>query len=205
MTEIVLPVSLPAPFFSKLLSSGGRSIGAFRRSQNIKRPFFLRDPRRHLPFGCPRTDMKASSSAEDANDFCADPFRRDIFTMSPAWSPRTPNDTIADPAGRIIAEMANQAAEIQDGPPELFAGGVDMCFCSPECALLVCLLPQLIHIRDEKRLTAIVQLIGESNPAACGGSAHVIMNTRWRFAIRGAPLEEQVPQCRLMGCCAGSQ
>jgi len=38
-------------------------------------------------------------------------------------------------------------------------------FGSPDAALLVSLLPQLIHVRGEKRLTTLVQLVGEESRA----------------------------------------
>ncbi len=39
-------------------------------------------------------------------------------------------------------------------------------FGSPDAALLVSLLPQLVHVRGEKRLSTIVQLVGEESRAA---------------------------------------
>jgi AraC-like DNA-binding protein len=39
-------------------------------------------------------------------------------------------------------------------------------FDSPDAALLVSLLPQLVHVRGEKRLATIVQLVGEESRAA---------------------------------------
>lgn len=49
------------------------------------------------------------------------------------------------------------------GPPEvvMLVGYCD--FASPDAALLVSLLPQLIHVRGESRLATLVQLVGEES------------------------------------------
>jgi AraC-like DNA-binding protein len=48
-----------------------------------------------------------------------------------------------------------------DGPPEVRLQGGYFVFGSSDAALLVSLLPQLIHLRGEPRLAALVQLVGE--------------------------------------------
>jgi AraC-like DNA-binding protein len=52
-----------------------------------------------------------------------------------------------------------------DGPPDvrLLVGHCE--FGSPDAALLVSLLPQLVHVRGEDRLATIVQLVGEESRA----------------------------------------
>ncbi|WP_117193392.1 AraC family transcriptional regulator [Rhizobium terrae] len=48
-----------------------------------------------------------------------------------------------------------------DGPPDVRLLVGHFVFGSPDAALLVSLLPQLVHVRGEKRLAAIVELVGE--------------------------------------------
>jgi AraC-like DNA-binding protein len=48
-----------------------------------------------------------------------------------------------------------------DGPPDVRLLVGHCAFGSPDAALLVSLLPQLVHVRGDKRLTTFVQLVGE--------------------------------------------
>ena len=52
---------------------------------------------------------------------------------------------------------------VQSGPPDVRLLGGYFVFVSPDAALLVSLLPQLIHIRGETRLATLVQLVGEES------------------------------------------
>ena len=54
----------------------------------------------------------------------------------------------------------------QDGPTDLRIVAGHCSFGSPDAALLVSLLPQLIHVRGEPRLATLVQLVGEESRAA---------------------------------------
>jgi hypothetical protein len=49
----------------------------------------------------------------------------------------------------------------QDGPTDFCMLAGHCSFGSPDAALLVSLLPQLVHVRGEPRLTTLVQLVGE--------------------------------------------
>lgn len=50
---------------------------------------------------------------------------------------------------------------VQSGPPDVVLLG-DLCnFDSPDAALMLSLLPQLVHVRGEPRLTTLVQLVRE--------------------------------------------
>ncbi|MFZ6871885.1 AraC family transcriptional regulator [Undibacterium sp. Di27W] len=53
----------------------------------------------------------------------------------------------------------------QSGPPEVILLVGHCSFAAPDAALLVSLLPQLVHIRGEHRLSALVQLISEESRA----------------------------------------
>jgi AraC-like DNA-binding protein len=52
---------------------------------------------------------------------------------------------------------------IQSGPPDVRLLVGYCVFGSPDAALLVSLLPQLVHVRAERRLATLVQLVGEES------------------------------------------
>ena len=54
---------------------------------------------------------------------------------------------------------------VQEGPPEVQLLVGHCSFGSPDAALLVSLLPQLVHVRGEPRLATLVQLVGEESRA----------------------------------------
>jgi AraC-like DNA-binding protein len=53
----------------------------------------------------------------------------------------------------------------QDGPPDVRLLIGHCGFASPDAALLVSLLPQLVHVRGERRLATIVELVGDESRA----------------------------------------
>ncbi|GGA44783.1 AraC family transcriptional regulator [Dyella nitratireducens] len=53
----------------------------------------------------------------------------------------------------------------QDVPPDIRLLVGHCVFDSPDAALLVSLLPQLVHVRGEKRLATLVQLVGDESRA----------------------------------------
>jgi AraC-like DNA-binding protein len=52
---------------------------------------------------------------------------------------------------------------LQDGPPDVRMLVGHCTFGSPDAALLVSLLPQLVHVRGEQRLATLVQLVGDES------------------------------------------
>jgi AraC-like DNA-binding protein len=54
---------------------------------------------------------------------------------------------------------------LQSGPPEVRLLVGHFVFDSPDAALLVSLLPQLVHVRAQKRLATLVQLVGDESRA----------------------------------------
>lgn len=62
---------------------------------------------------------------------------------------------------------ASQTGEVrhgkQDGPADVRLLGGYFVFGAPDAALLVSLLPQLIHVTGEPRLTTLVRLVGEES------------------------------------------
>jgi AraC-like DNA-binding protein len=83
------------------------------------------------------------------------------FVMSSA-EPMTPADAYTEPAQLRPGEFRHG---VQDAPPDvlLLVGYCD--FGSPDAALLVALLPRLVHVRGEPRLAVVVQLLGEESRA----------------------------------------
>lgn len=79
------------------------------------------------------------------------------FTMS-GFEPARPKKM--DPA---LAAAPDEELRhgTQDGPPDVRLLGGYFVFGSPDAALMVSLLPQLVHVRGEPRLGTLVQLVGD--------------------------------------------
>ncbi|WP_343730284.1 AraC family transcriptional regulator [Duganella sp.] len=92
------------------------------------------------------------------------------FTMS---SPNPPPQHADDPAPLALADGAFRLGE-PDGPAATVLLVGHCAFDSPDAALLVSLLPQLIHIRGEQRLGTLVQLVREESRAQRPGRALVL-------------------------------
>jgi len=84
--------------------------------------------------------------------------------------PATPAFTLSSldaPQGRKVeaGRRPEAGAEVrhgrQDGPPDMRQFGGYFTFDSPDAALLVSLLPRVIHIRGTARLTQLVRLVGD--------------------------------------------
>jgi AraC-like DNA-binding protein len=114
------------------------------------------------------------------------------FTMSgfePAIPLRIDPKTAPQPEGEIRHGR-------QDGPPDVRQFGGWFSFQSPDAALLVSLLPRMIHIRGVARLSQLVLLLGEEVAADNIGRDLVLQ----RFveillieALRAAPVSELQP------------
>ncbi len=79
------------------------------------------------------------------------------FTMS-SLEPRTAGHVDPSTVTRLEGEIRHGN---RDGPPDVRLLAGHFVFGSPDAALLVSLLPQLVHIRGERRLATLVQLLGE--------------------------------------------
>lgn len=79
------------------------------------------------------------------------------FTMS-SFAPATPKRIDPKTMPASTEEVRHGRA---DGPPDVRLFGGYFHFDSPDAALLVSLLPAMIHIRGIQRLTMLVRLIGE--------------------------------------------
>ena len=83
------------------------------------------------------------------------------FTMS-SLDPATSDDLVTTPVALLDGEFR---LGIQSSAPDVLLLLGNCVFGSPDAALLVSLLPQLVHVRGEKRLATIVQLVGEESRA----------------------------------------
>ncbi len=83
------------------------------------------------------------------------------FTMS-SLDPTTSEDFDTVPVALLHGEFR---LGVQSGPPDVLLLVGHCVFGSPDAALLVSLLPQLMHVRGERRLATIVQLVGEESRA----------------------------------------
>lgn len=81
------------------------------------------------------------------------------FTMS-SLEPTTSEELDTSPVELIHGEFR---LGTQSGAPDVRLLVGYCVFGSPDAALLVSLLPQLVHVRGEKRLATLVQLVGEES------------------------------------------
>jgi AraC-like DNA-binding protein len=92
------------------------------------------------------------------SDFVLIPSARG-FTMS-GVEPATPADVDPTTVRLLDGEVRHG---IQSGPPDVRLLIGYCVFGSPDAVLLVSLLPQLVHVRGERRLATLVQLVGEES------------------------------------------
>ena len=81
------------------------------------------------------------------------------FTMS-SIEPVTSEDFDTTPVALLNGEFR---LGVEGTPPDVLLLVGHCAFGSPDATLLVSLLPQLVHVRGEKRLTILVQLVGEES------------------------------------------
>jgi AraC-like DNA-binding protein len=81
------------------------------------------------------------------------------FTMS-SLEPMTSEDVNTVPVALLHGEFR---LGVQSGPADVQLLVGHCVFGSPDAALLVSLLPQLVHVRGERRLATLVQLVGEES------------------------------------------
>lgn len=121
------------------------------------------------------------------------------FVLIPASARFTMSSLVApDLAQPDVAPLALANGEFRhgahDAPPDVrFLVGY-CSFGSPDAALLVSLLPQLVHVRGEPRLSTLVQLVGDESRAARPGRdvilarlLEVLLIEALRCAAKSAP------------------
>lgn len=148
LAEVVTLLQPGAPF-SKIVSGAGH--WAVRRAKMGQ------------PFYCVILEGSCRLEAEghepillQESDFILIPSTR-VFTMS-GLGPATPERIDASTASLLPGEIRHG---IQSGPPDVRLLVGHCVFGSPDADLLVSLLPQLVHIRGERRLATLVQLVGD--------------------------------------------
>ncbi len=96
------------------------------------------------------------------------------FVLLPATPGFTMSGFEAAPPRFIDPKLAPAPTEEvrhgrQDGPPDVRLLGGSFVFASPDAALLVRLLPTVVHVSGVKRLTALVRLVREETDADLAG------------------------------------
>jgi len=149
----VIGLLRPRTVFSKGISGAGRwSV----RYTDFGQPSFCAV----LEGGCLLTVDGQETITLQAGDFVLLPATPG-FTMC-GFEPATP--VLIDPK-----TMQGASDEVRhgtpDGPPDLRMLGGYFVFDSPDAALLVSLLPAMIHVRDAEHLAVLVRLVGKESAA----------------------------------------
>lgn len=161
LTEIVQLLQ-PSADFSKLVSAHG--MWRVRRAER-GRPFYC-----VVLSGAARLDADGAAPLTlEAGDFVLIPEAQNFGMCSPDLSPDDPRvtDPARQPDGtfRLGSEDAPATAKLLVG----------YCmFGAPDSALLLSLLPRLIHIRGLRRLTTLVELVGEETRARQPGREAIL-------------------------------
>lgn len=150
LAEVVTLLEPGAPY-SKVVSGAG--------------PWRVRRTEAGQPFYCVILDGSCRIAVDGhepitlhASDFVLIPSAYG-FAMS-SLEPPASDDTDCLPVALLDGEFR---LGIQNGPPDIRLLVGHCVFGSPDAALLVSLLPQLVHVRGEKRLAILVQLVGEES------------------------------------------
>ncbi|AKZ62566.1 AraC family transcriptional regulator [Herbaspirillum hiltneri N3] len=153
LTQIVALLQ-PQASLSKVVSAAGR--WRVQRSE-AGRPFYC-----VVLEGACRLDAEGHDPLLlEAGDFVLIPAIHEFMTSSLA--PSTPDDLVTMPVklpnGEFRLGLADAPAEVR-----MLLGHCT--FGSPDAALLVSLLPRLVHIRGDRRLATLVQLVAEESLGA---------------------------------------
>lgn len=179
LAEVVTLLQPSAPF-AKLVSGAGQ--WRVRRS-DLKQPFFcvLLEGRMHL-----HVDQGPSILLQQG-DFALIP-AADCFTMT---SHNPPEQGRPDNVPQALMDgMFWLGDESHTPDTRALVGHCE--FGSPDAALLVSLLPRLVHVRDQPRLSMLVQLVNEESRAQRPARDVVLprlLEVLMIEALRGAPVE----------------
>jgi AraC-like DNA-binding protein len=149
----VVTLLQPGARFSKVVNGAGR--WGVRRSE-VGQPFYCVV----LDGACRLAVDGLQPIVLNEGDFVLIPAAYD-FTMSsvePVTSKEFDTAPVALPDGEF-------RVGIQSGPPDVRLLVGHLIFGSPDAALLVSLLPQLVHVRAQKRLATLVQLVSDESRA----------------------------------------
>lgn len=149
LTEVVMLLRPGAPF-SKLVSGAGR--------------WRVRRAEAGQPFYCAVLDGAARLAVDgchpivlESGDFVLIPSAFN-FTVSSVEPPRATRDS-----AHVMLPNGEVRHGDPDGPPDVRMLVGYCAFASPDARLLVSLLPRLVHVRGERRLAALVELVREES------------------------------------------
>ncbi len=114
------------------------------------------------------------------------------FTMS-GFEPAKPKPMDPQVSATLSGELRHGR---QDGPADVRLLGGYFVFESPDAALLVSLLPQLVHVQGERRLATLVQLVAEESTSQRAGRDLVLTRLAEVLlieALRAAPAANAPP------------
>jgi AraC-like DNA-binding protein len=150
LAEVVTLLQPGAPF-SKVVNGAG----AWRvRRSEAGRPFYCVI----LDGSCRLTVHGHEPITLQKGDFVLIPAAYD-FTMS-SLEPAPSEDIDTAPVALLRGEFR---VGVESDPPDVRLIVGYCVFGSPDTALLVSLLPQLVHVRGDRRLATLVQLVGEES------------------------------------------
>ncbi len=147
----VVTLLQPAATFSKVV--GGAGHWRVRRSE-AGRPFYC-----VILEGSCRLEVDGHEPITlQSSDFVLIPsaYRFTVSSLEPPVS----EDGDASPVALLNGEFR---LGVENEPPDVLMLVGHCAFGSPDAALLVSLLPQLVHVRGERRLATLVQLVGEES------------------------------------------
>jgi len=145
----VVALLQPAARFSKIISGAGP--WAVRRS-DAGQPFYCAV----LEGGCRLAVDGREALSLNAGDFALIPAAWGV-----AMTSLVPPPAGVETAPPVALGGGRFRIGRPDGPPDLRLVGGHCSFGSPDAALLVSLLPQVVHVRGEQRLATLVQLVSE--------------------------------------------
>ena len=146
----VVTLLQPAARFSKHVVGAGR--WQIRRS-DAGQPFYCAV----LEGGCRLALDGREPIALQAGDFVLIPAAFGV-AMTSLEPPSDAADSLPVPLGQGLFRIG-----APQGPADVRIVGGHCSFGSPDATLLVSLLPQLVHVRGERRLATLVQLVGEES------------------------------------------
>ena len=158
----VVALLQPQASFSKVVSGAGP--WRVRRSE-AGRPFYCVI----LDGACALTVHGRETMALQQGDFVLIPAAHD-FTMSSREAP-APDHVDAAPLALRHGEFR---IGMPDVAPDVLLLVGHCAFASPDAALLVSLLPELVHVRGEQRLATLVQLVGDESRAQRPGREVIV-------------------------------
>ncbi|MBS7456881.1 AraC family transcriptional regulator [Coralloluteibacterium stylophorae] len=151
LAEVVTLLQPNAPHAKAVVGAGAWAV----RRSNLEEPFYC-----VLLEGACRLEVDAHAAVE---------LREGDFALVTAAYGVTMTSLEPPPPGAatIPSELAPGRFRVgrADGPVDLRMLAGNCCFGSPDAALLVSLLPQVVHVRDERRLASLVQLVGDETRA----------------------------------------